>query len=202
VRKATLTPLVLVVALCCLSASSTKNKPLKATTPLSADEVTIYKAVLQQYSSKEAGNLHVSSTTYPFNPDSPTSGLAAPDCLKGIQLESLATVSHSFHDLTPDVLTGNGMALVDPKKQAKIVHSNDPSDTIRKGKSVENAVTDAFTMALFSMSEIAFDKEHHFAVVTYTFWCGSLCANGSTIVFEKIDGVWKNANRNCGGWVS
>ena len=201
-QKATLAVLVLVFALCCLAPSSTKDKPSKATTPLSADELTIYKAVLQHYSSKEAGNLHVSSTTYPLNPDSPTSGLAGPDCLKGIQLENLATLSHSFHDLTPDVLTGNGMALVDPKKQAKIVHSNDPSDTIRKGKSVNNAVTDAFATALFSMSEIAFDKEHHFAVVSYTFWCGSLCANGSTIVFENVDGVWKNANRNCGGWVS
>ncbi len=35
-----------------------------------ADELTIYKAVLQHYSSKEAGNLHVSSTTaYPLNPE-------------------------------------------------------------------------------------------------------------------------------------
>jgi hypothetical protein len=94
------------------------------------------------------------------------------------------------------------MTLVDPKKQGKIVHSNDPSNTIRKGKSVENAVNDAFATALFSMSEIAFDKEHHFGVVSYFFRCGSLCGNGSTIVFEKVDGVWKNANRNCGGWVS
>ena len=201
-RKATLTTLVLVVALCCSSTSSTKDRPLKATTPLSADEVAIYKAVLQQYSSKEAENLHVSSTTYPLNPNSPTSGLAGPDCLKGIHLENLATVSHSSHDLPRDVLTGNGMALVDPRKQGKIVHSNDPSNTIRKGKSVENAVADAFATALFSMSEIAFDKEHHFGVVSYHFWCGSLCGNGSTIVFEKIHGEWKNANRNCGGWIS
>lgn len=169
---------------------------------LSADEVAIYRAVLQQYSSGETANLQVSVATYPLSPDSPTSGLAAPDCLKGIQLENLSAVSHSFHELPPDVLTGKRMTLVDPKKQGKIVHSNDPSNTIRKGKSVENAVNDAFATALFSMSEIAFDKEHHFGVVSYFFRCGSLCGNGSTIVFEKVDGVWKNANRNCGGWVS
>jgi hypothetical protein len=52
------------------------------------------------------------------------------------------------------------------------------------------------------MSEIAFDKDHRFGVVSYSFWCGSLCGNGSTLVFEKVDGVWKNANRPCGGWVS
>jgi len=93
------------------------------------------------------------------------------------------------------------MVLVDPKKQTKIVHSNDPSDTIRNGKSVKDAVTDAFGTALFSMSEIAFDKDHHFAVVSYHFWCGSLCGNGSTIVFEKLNGAWKK-NCDCGGWIS
>jgi hypothetical protein len=199
-RKASFTALILAVALCSPSTSSTNDKPLKATVPLSADEVAIYRAVLQQYSSKDAGSLHVSITAYPLSPDSP--GLTTPDCLKGIQLESLSMVSHSFHDLPPDVLTGRGMMLVDPKKQTKIVHGNDPSNTIGKGKSVENAVGDAFATALFSMSEISFDKGHHFGVVSYHFWCGSLCGNGSTIVFEKINGVWKNANRNCGGWVS
>jgi hypothetical protein len=94
------------------------------------------------------------------------------------------------------------MTLVDPKRQARIVHSNDPSTTIEKGKSVENAVGSAFATGLFSMSEIAFDKEHRIAVVSYTFWCGSLCANGATIVFEKINDVWKSANHDCVRWVS
>ena len=186
---ATLTLLVSVVAFCGPSTSSNNNKPWKATTALSADEVAIYKAVLQQYGSK---NLNVSNTTYPLNPS---------DNCSNIQLENLATTSHSVHDLPPEVLAGDEMVLVDPKKQAKNVRSNDPSDTIRKGKSVRNAVTDAFGTALFSMSEIAFDKEHHFAVVSYHFWCGSLCRNGSTIVFEKINGVWEK-NRTCDGWIS
>ena len=130
------------------------------------------------------------------------SGLSDSDCLKGIKLENLIPASHSYHALPPDVLVGKGMTLVDPSRQTKVVRSNDPSNTIRKGKSVESAVQDAFANGLFSMSEIAFDKEHHFAVVSYRFCCGSLCGNGSTQVFEKIKGEWKNANRNCGSWVS
>src|ERR1700722_6671234 len=193
---------ILVAGLGFRSPRSTNAKPVKVTTTLSADEVAIYKAVLQHYSSCGTANLQVAVATYPLNPDSPTSGLAAPDCLKGIQLENLSAVSHSFHELPPDVLTGKSMTLVDPKKQAKIVYSNDPSKTIREGMPVENAVKDAFATALFSMSEIAFDKEHHFAVVSYHFWCGSLCGNGSTIVFERANGAWTNAHRNCGGWVS
>ena len=94
------------------------------------------------------------------------------------------------------------MMLVDPKKQVKLVHSNDPSNTIRKGKSVAKAVNEAFATGLFSMSEIAFDKDHRFGVVSYHFWCGFLCGNGSTVVFEKVDGEWREADRKCGGWIS
>lgn len=201
-RNASFTALILGIALCSPSTSFNNREPLKATAPLSADEVAIYRAVLQQSSSDQAGILHVSITTYPLDPDSPNSGLTTPACLKGIQLENLTEASHSFHDLLPDVLVGKGMTLVDPKRQAKIVHSNDPSNTIRNGKAIDNAVADAFATALFSMSEIAFDKEHHFGVVSYHFWCGSLCGNGSTIVFEKINDVWKDANRDCARWVS
>jgi hypothetical protein len=93
------------------------------------------------------------------------------------------------------------MKIVNPKMQAKIVHSNDPSSTIAKGKPVEDAVATAFTTGLFSMSEIAFDKGHRFAAVRYSFWCGSLCGHGSTLIFEKVHGEWRKV-RNCGGWVS
>jgi hypothetical protein len=128
--------------------------------------------------------------------------LSRNECLQGIQLENLSAVSHSFHELTPDVLAGTNARLVDPKKHAKTAHANDPDKTIREGKSVEDAVRNAFAAGLFSLSEIAFDKDHHYAAVSYSFWCGSLCGHGSTMVFEKINGVWRNANRNCGGWVS
>jgi hypothetical protein len=129
-------------------------------------------------------------------------GLADSECLKGIQLENLAGLAHSFHDLTPGVLPAKNIKLVDPKKQGKIVRDNDPDKTIRDGKSVDSAVKGAFATALFSMSEIGFDKERSHAVVSYHFWCGSLCGNGATFVFRKVDGEWKKTSRNCGGWIS
>ena len=203
-RKALLVALISSVALCSPFTALTADKPTKAMTPLSADEVAVYRAVLlQQYGgSADSSPLNVSIRTYPLDPESPMSSLKGPDCLKGIQLENLSVVAHSFHELPRDVLTGKGMTLVDPKKHSKIVRSNDPSKTIPKGKSVENAVADAFASGLFSMSEIAFDKERHYAVVSYSFVCGGLCGSGSTIVFEKVNGEWKNARRNCGGWIS
>jgi len=193
---------VLSIVLVCPSTSAGRNKPAKATTPLSADEVAIYNAVLRQYSDDKGTALNVSRTTYPLDPSSPLGGLQGPECLKGIQLENLPTASHSFHELPPDILPSKQMKLVDPKKQTRIVHSNDPSNTIRKGAPVQGAVENAFSTALFSMSEIAFDKERRFAVVSYMFWCGSLCGQGSTLVFEKVKGHWRNANRSCGSWIS
>ncbi|HET9791633.1 MAG TPA: hypothetical protein VFR08_10055 [Candidatus Angelobacter sp.] len=192
---------VLEIVLGGMSAGTMNKKPVKVAAPLSADEVAIYKAVLRAYSDKKDIVLNVSQTTYPLDPDFPMEGLRE-ECVKDIHLENLMVVSRSFHQLTPDVLPGKPMKLVDPGKQAKIVHSNDPSKTIDKGKPVKDAVETAFSTGLFSMSEIAFDKERQFAVVSYRFWCGSLCGQGTTIVFKKIKGEWRNSNRNCGGWIS
>lgn len=183
-------------------ARSKSHKPLKATTPLSADEIAIYKAVLRDYSGDKDVNLNVAATTYPLDANASTTGFEQPECLKGVPLESLSTVSSSYHELPPEVLPSKAMKIVDPKAQGRIVHSNDPDNTIRKGKPVKDAVAAAFSTGLFSMSEIAFDKQHHFAAVRYSFWCGALCGHGRTLVFENVNGDWRNANRNCGGWIS
>lgn len=183
------------------SAPTRKDKPVKSASPLSPDEIAIYRIVLQQYVSDSPGSLNVSATTEALDPTSPMNHFSDRECLHGIQLENIDAVSHSYHDLTADVLPTRDMKIVDPKKQSEIVRSNDPSKTIRSGKSVDNAVNAAFATGLFSMSEIAFDKEHRHAVVSYGFWCGSLCGNGSTLVFEKVADRWK-IDHHCGGWVS
>jgi hypothetical protein len=94
------------------------------------------------------------------------------------------------------------MRLVDPDRQVAIVRSNDPDKTIRAGKTVADAVRDAYSAGLFSMSEIAFDKERRYALISYSYWCGALCGSGATLLFEKIGDKWMNTGRNCGGWIS
>lgn len=164
--------LLLALALSPPSTGSTKDKPIKSRTPLSADEIAVYKAVLQQHISRDSGSLNVSVTTYPLDPTSPMNHLSESECLQGIRLENLAEVSHSFHDLTPEVL---------PAKNIKLV---------------------GFATALFSMSEIAFDKEHRNAVVSYSFRCGPRCGYGATLALEKLGSQWKKTKRNCGDWIS
>jgi hypothetical protein len=181
------------------SEGSNKDKPIKNTTPLAADEIAIYRTVLSQYVGHDADSLNVSSKTYPLDP---LNHQGDNECLRDIQLDNLTVASRSFHELTPSVLVDKKMNLVDPDRQGKLVRENDPNKTIRNKESVDKAVSQAFENALFSLSEIAFDKEHHLAVVSYSFRCGSLCGNGATLVLEKVGDDWKKTNRNCGGWIS
>jgi hypothetical protein len=83
-----------------------------------------------------------------------------------------------------------------------IVANNDPSIAIREGISVNEAVEKGFANGLFSLSEIAFDKDRRHAVVSYGFHCGLLCGNGALWVFEKVDGKWRKTDLTCGGWIS
>lgn len=201
-RRVEIVACLVVVAIVSISLSFGHDKPTKSANPLTADEVAIYKAVLAHYSSKEPGMLNVSIRTFPLNPESPRNGLSKGGCLQGMELENLTSASRTFHELTPEVLSGKNMKLVDARKQVQVVRSNDPDKTMRKGKSVESAVASTFATGLFSMSEVSFDKDRRHAVVSYSFWCGSLCGNGSTLVFEKTGQEWRITDRNCGGWIS
>lgn len=188
----------LAVALFLPSSEFGAEKAVKSTSPLSADEIAIYQEVLRSYAGKDSESLNVSLRTVPLDITSDTGA----ECLKDQQLTGLDSASRTFHEFTPDMLPGKNFKLVDPKKQARTIHNNDPSKTIRDGSSVDSAVRTAFSTGLFSMSEIAFDKDHRHAVVHFSFWCGSLCGHGSTKVFEKVGTEWKDTGRNCGGWIS
>jgi hypothetical protein len=192
-------PILIVVAATCLFSQASEKGPAPN---LSSDEIAIYRAVLTQQSSIKKTSLNVARWTVPLDLASHSGGHLNDECLKGIQLQNLAELAHSSHQLTADVLPASGAQLVDPKRHRKIVGSNDPGKTMRQGKSADQAVADAFATALFSMSEIAFDKDHMHAVMVFSFWCGSLCGHGSTLVFQKVNGQWNALKLTCGGWIS
>jgi hypothetical protein len=177
-----------------------KDKPAKNTLPLTEDEIAIYRAVLQHYGGEDISALNVSVRTYPFEMNSFSNENIA-GCLKGIKLDNLPAIQNAYHELTNDILLVKNLTLVDPTKHSKIVRKNDPSITIAKGKSVNDAVSDAFSSALFSMSEIAFDQNRNYAVISYSFYCGSLCGNGATLLLKKENGEWK-LSRSCSNWIS
>jgi len=189
------------VALSATSIASGHEKAAKITAPLDTDGVAIYKAVIQQWNSDHTTPLNVSAKTFPldttFSPEGSECG-----CWAGFSAKSLLKASHSFHILTQGDVPEAGVRLVYPNKQNAIVAQNDPSVTMRAGRPVTEAVDSAFANGLFSMSEIVFDRDHQHALVSYAFHCGSLCGNGATLVFERVNGQWKETDRMCGGWVS
>jgi hypothetical protein len=178
-------------------AGSSDEKPVRNTSQFSADDAAIYSGILERWNSKSRSPLNVSNRTFPMEHD-----VSDCECLKGIEPQTIVNAAHSFRILTATELRGKNIRLVEAHKQAVIVQSNDPSNSIREGKSVEAAVNGAFSTGLFSMSEIVFDKEHRRALVSYSFVCGSLCGSGGVWLFEKVDGVWKKSGHICGGWIS
>jgi hypothetical protein len=184
------------------SVGSIHKGPQKSAAPLSADEIAIYRAVLQGWVEGDRGVLNVSLATFPIDALSPSSNISNCQCVKDLAVESLYAASHSFHDLTRDALPGRNMTVVDANEQAVSVRNNDPGKTIGEGMPAKKAVANGFANGLFSLSEIAFDSDHHHALVSYSFQCGALCGSGSPLMFEKIGGEWKRTDRICGGWIS
>lgn len=178
-------------------------KPQVSKEPLTADQIAIYRAVLKQYLGPDQTPLNLANRTEPIQvPDAPA------ECLKGITLEKPPSppVIHALDSS----LAEPPVVLVDPNQQRKKVHENDPGNLAREGvngrsptqKEVEEAVNKAFSTGLFTLSEILFDKDHRHAMVTYSFVCGRLCGNGTTLVLTKTDQGWTVNKETCGGWIS
>jgi hypothetical protein len=184
------------------SLSSTSQKPVENAKTLGEDEVSIYKAVIQEWLSGDPASLNISARTSTLEANSRSTALIDCACSAGIQLESLLSASQSYHRLTSGVLPAKHVRLVDPNEQTTIVGANDPHNAMKHGISATGAVESAVANGLFTLSEIAFDAERKHALVSYSFVCGSLCGSGNTWVFEKAAGTWKKVNLGCGGWVS
>jgi hypothetical protein len=172
-------------------------RPLRELAPLGVDERAIYTAVLERWNPEPLKRLNVSNRTVPLDHN-----ISDCTCLTAVDLASFARATRSFHLLSPDVLTSKSIKLVDAELQRAIVQTNDPHNSMSQGLSVHAAVDRAFADGLFQLSEIAFDREHRRAILSYSFVCGSLCGSGGVWLFDKVDGVWKRLEHDCGGWVS
>ncbi len=173
------------------------RRATKNNVSLSKDEIAIYRAVLKRRIEGGWSTLNISNRTYPL-----TSSNAKCECFQGIEVESLTQAFNSYRHLTRETLPATTLRLVDPNRYLDVVRRNDPHRTIAQGRSVDDAVEKAFKTGLLWISEIAFDKEHQRALVSYAFVCGGLCGSGATLMLEKVDGEWKVSDRDCGGWVS
>jgi hypothetical protein len=191
--------LMLACAPLVLSQSSEQHLPKIADQSLTTDQLAVYRAILLSWfqGSKDAVNLN--SLTSPIDATDPSSDQ---QCSKGLAMEEVRL--GEVHRILMQDLAQLGpfqFHLVDPKTGKTEVSDNDPGRAIQNGKSVDEAVKNGFAHGLLTLGEIRFDKTHTHALASFSFVCGSLCGNGTTILLERKDGTWKRKSQ-CGGWVS
>jgi hypothetical protein len=183
-----------------LRAQNENVKPPISQTPFTAEQLAVYRTVLVDWFQNEKFSINLAELTTAST--SPVESEPDDDavCAKGLALEPRTVEVHRFQEQDLALLGGH-IRLVDPDSHAKQVREHDPGNAIRNGTSVDDAVKNGFAHGLFTLGEIRFDKSHAHAVVSFSFWCGRLCGHGSTILFEKKDGAWKQ-KKQCGGWIS
>jgi hypothetical protein len=175
--------------------AANKSKSTLSKTPLTPEELELYGIFIDSFVGKGEGVVNFSERTSPLAfVDSDNEG----SCIAGINLKNLPEAGQTFHMFDASLADGRAIRLVDPSKHKL----KDPGKAIKKGDSVGDAVAAGFQAGLLSVSEIAFDEGHRFAVFKFSFICGSLCGRGGTLVFEKIDGTWKKSNRRCPSWIA
>jgi hypothetical protein len=182
-------------------------KPTTSGEPLTADQVAIYRAVLEDYTKGSNGPLNVANRTEPLE----QSGVGFDKaCFTGMELKASETSVPTLHKLDPAVLADKRFTLVDPELQEDKIKEHDPQKLAQSviddhqqvtDKQLDKAVKQAFETGLFTLSEIFFDKQHRHAIVAYSFVCGELCGNGDLLALAKVGNKWK-VIKKCGGWVS
>jgi len=199
---------MLVIILTAFSQDDSR-KPEVSKTPLSPEQIFVYRAVLADYVKNDpAPSLNIAKRTEPFG-----SGGFLDDnddkCIAHFKRQR-PTKLLTVHQLSGKVPLSPKMILVDPDRQSALVKQNDPQQLIHRvidghdalsDKELGESVTRAFATGLFTFSEVVFDKRHKYALVQYSFWCGSLCGSGELLVLKNRNGKWF-VNKRCGGWVS
>jgi hypothetical protein len=188
-------------------AQENEPKPRISEAPLTEEQIAVYRAVLERFTKGSKGSLNLANKTDPFDLET----LAAnKECHKGMNLDPESISGQIVHRVTPAIALSPRMVLVDPDVQQKKVTENDPQNTLKRAidgrepiteKQVDDSVERAFQTAIFTLSEIGFDKQHRRAIVSYSFYCGMLCGSGNTLILRKAGNRWK-VSKTCGGYVS
>lgn len=164
------------------------SQPDKA--PLTSEQLQVYGDFIESFSKMNFKS--VSNRTFPLDLSSVGKDAA---CLQGLQLESTDESRKAVHSLSPEVLRGHPIHLIGEQEESAILKQRD-ADVAAHGA---DSTTDASGMTkdpgVLALSEIAFDKSHHFAVLKYVFLCGSHCNSGAILVLEKVGARWTGTTR-------
>jgi len=122
---------------------------------------------------------------YQYNPTS----RVRDECLKEIGNLPEGT---EFHLLPEELNQPGKIELVDARTHRKREPNkvpNAPLNEMPAGEDPQHPV--------LLLSEIAFDRTHHFAAFDYSYQCGGDCGNGGPVLYEKHEGQWVRSPRRC-----
>jgi hypothetical protein len=158
-----------------------QSKPKNVQTPVTAEELKLYGYFLDSFlrSSGESTPMSLSDRTVSLVLNPPNKDA----CLQEIGFKVSGTTAAIPRLIPASIASGRPILVVDP---------NDDLKDKRSG--------------LLSVSEIGFDKGHHFAVFTFKLvqvgLGGGMYMRGGTLVFRKINDKWTRANSNCLDWMT
>ncbi len=167
-----------------------QDKPVVIHSPLSEEQLSVYRGFLEKFSSIHLRNL--ANITLPFDFNGFPEGRP---CLRGIKLENSSGLLRKAHTFGPEITTGIDLRLVDPLEQGKLIQQRDGPSGNQKEKLTADAQSISAALDYLALSEIAFDTKHQFAVLKYLIVCGQHCVSGATLVMEKKDGKWTASSR-------
>lgn len=93
-----------------------------------------------------------------------------------------------------------------PERCRRGISLEPPFDPGEKGRTLPKAVVEGADAKLvranlgrsvYYLSEIAFDREHRHAVLTYSYDAGSYGWESGLLVFENTGGEWRESDRRC-----
>jgi hypothetical protein len=164
--------------------SGCKHKPVLSRSPFSDEQLSVYRALLDMLSVLPK-NLSTVSVPFDF-----TGFPETRPCLNGIELENVSEAQRMIHTFGPEITNGRDLKLVDRHQQIMLLKQRDASPTIPKEQLNSESQQNGSELNFVALSEIAFDKNHQFAVVKYLLRCGEHCGSGATLVMEKVAGKW------------
>jgi len=156
---------------------------------LTSEKLQVYGDFIESFSKMNFKFL--STRTFPLDLSSVGKDAA---CLQGLQLEGTDESRRAVHSLSPEVLRGHPIQLIGEKEESAILKQRDANMVAHGGNSSKDA-SGTKDPGVLALSEIAFDKSHHFAVLKYVFLCGSHCNSGAVLVLEKVGSRWTGTTR-------
>ncbi len=178
----------LFVVIVLASTSKAQQQPVSSASPLSAEQIAVYRGFLERLSSP----LHfrnLSNVTVPFDFKGFPEGRP---CLKGIELESDSEPFRTTHALRQEITKGMDIRLVDTVQKRELLKQRDRLSKDPNEPALDDPRANSNVLVL---SEIVFNTKHQFALVKYLLLCGQHCLSGATLVMEKVHDEWTVPSR-------